>query len=243
MPKEYSPAINADYPAADLILNNPYSTLLFEHLEIKTVLQDKTITDVCTENGISTALFLSLARLFMQSHQMPKAHYTRHDVKNMIGYLKHCHSYYLDEKYPQIQLYIQELRDLNNTAEINLLEKFFNEYFQEVKEHLDYENKTVFPYISGLLEQLDEQPFVLHSDYSVSEYKAHHDNIEEKLSDIKNLIAKYLPVKNHPEIKRKLLFGLSELEFDLHIHSEIEDLVLIPLVEQIEIEIRQRNEK
>ena len=70
--------------------------------------------------------------------------------------------------------------------------------------------------------------------YSVIKYRDRHNDIEEKLTDLKNLLIKYLPQKNDQQIRRKLLFSLFELEFDIHIHTRIEESILIPLVEKLE---------
>ena len=76
-------------------------------------------------------------------------------------------------------------------------------------------------------------------EYSVKEYRLHHDDIEEKLNDLKNLLIKYLPQKNDQQIRRKLLFSLFEVEYDLNIHSQIEDTILIPLVEKMEKHLKR----
>ena len=78
------------------------------------------------------------------------------------------------------------------------------------------------------------------SSYSVTEYREHHNDIEEKLTDLKNLLIKYLPQKGDQQLRRKLLFCLFELEFDLKIHSQIEDSILIPLVEKMEQLVKQK---
>jgi len=78
----------------------------------------------------------------------------------------------------------------------------------------------------------------LPGNYSVSDYQEHHDNIEDKLEDLKNLLLKHLPLDNDQQIRRKLLFSLFELEYDLTIHTRIEDEILIPLVEKLERTIK-----
>lgn len=236
--------ITPDTPMAELVLSNPYGILMLEHFEVDLMLQEKTVAQVCAESGISLELFLSVAQLFNGGHNFPNLKFQLTDVHHIISYLKHCHYYYTEEKYPQIKAYIQLLKKFNPAPEIIMLERFFQEYFNEVKEHLEYENNSVFPYVTALLDKLDgRSPQISFSEYEVSDYKDHHDNIEEKLSDLKNLLIKYLPAQNDRQVRRKLLFSLSELEFDLHIHSEIEDLILVPLVEQIENELKRKHEK
>ena len=119
-----------------------------------------------------------------------------------------------------------------------LVEKFFDTYFNEVKEHLEYENTIVFPYILELYSKTENLLVpAKQAKYSVKEYKDQHNDIEEKLDDLKNLLIKYLPQKNDQSLRRKLLLSLYELEYDLNIHSQIEDLILIPLVAKMESQI------
>jgi len=59
---------------------------------------------------------------------------------------------------------------------------------------LDYENKVVFPYVLDLFEQVNEQKTTREiTKYSVVEYKDHHNDIEEKLNDLKSFLIKYFP--------------------------------------------------
>lgn len=220
---------------ADIILGNPYLLLMLEHLEINLEVRDKTISQICDENDIDAGLFLTIANLFNGFQTSPIQEYSSGNIKTIIKYLENSHQYYLKEKYPQIRQYIEEINKKNNHAEILMLGKFFDKYFGEVAEHLDYENAVVFPYVLNLDNQLtgkDAGNYI--GSYSVTEYRDHHDDIEEKLNDLKNLLIKYMPQKNDRLERRRLLLCLFELEYDLNIHSRIEESILIPLVEKME---------
>lgn len=220
---------------ADMIPANPYLMLMLEHFDVPLVVHEMTVEQVCAENSISLDLFLTFANLFNGHLPSAKTEYAFSDVKTIVDYLKKGHQYYLDEKYPQIVSYIKRMFEANDQPGVLMVQKFFDEYFNEVKEHLDYENRVVFPYVISLSEQLDHPGvFSPIGNYSAAEYKDHHNNIEEKLTDLNNLLIKYLPQKNDQQIRRKLLFSLFELEYDLNIHSMIEDNILIPLVSQME---------
>jgi regulator of cell morphogenesis and NO signaling len=125
------------------------------------------------------------------------------------------------------------LHEKHDTEDILLIEKFFNDYFEEVLEHLDYEESVVFPYICRLI---DEGKITGKNNFSANEYRDHHTDIETKLTDLKNLLLKHISLKDDFSLRRKFLFGLFELEFDLNIHSLIEDKILLPLVGKIETE-------
>lgn len=221
--------------ASEIIINNPYLILMFEHFEIKLEVREKTIEQICNENHINTSLFITIANLFNGFKPQAITEYISNDIQSIIKYLGNSHKYYISEIYPQIQEIIKEIYLINKHPEILMIEKFFDKYFEEVTEHMEYENNMVFPYVLNLDEQLtNNNNFYKLNSYSVVEYREHHNDIEEKLTDFKNLLIKYLPIDNDQQLRRKLLFYLFELEYDLNIHSQIEDNILIPLVEKME---------
>ena len=220
---------------SDIIISNPYLILVLEHLEINMEVREKTIGQVCSENNISTDLFLVIANLFSGFKPPPVTEYSHNDILTIIKYLKSCHQYYLEDKFPEIHKYIEVINRTNDHSEISMIRKFFDKYFKEVVEHLDYENDVVFPYVLGLNDMLmSGSQSVQKSSYSVTEYREHHNDIEEKLNDLNNLLIKYIPQKNDRQPRRKLILCLFELEYDLKIHSLIEETVLIPMVETME---------
>ncbi len=227
--------ITSDMKMSDVLLSNSYFILMLEHFGINLAVQDKTVKEICVENVINPDIFLTFANLFNGIKYEPKAEYTFDDIKTIIGYLKNCHHYYLDEKCPSLKTNIAKLAKKNSSPETKLLEKFFAEYLSEITTHINYENETVFPYVIKLYRSAVKSKAVSAlENYSVTEYKEHHDDIEEKLTDIKNLLIKYLPPKNDRKTRRNILLKLFELEHDLHIHSLIEDSILIPLVQKLE---------
>lgn len=227
--------VSLEMKTSDIIINNPYLILMFEHFEINLEVHEKTIAQLCNENNISPSLFLCIANLFNGYKPNTNNEYISKDIQSIIKYLGNSHNYYIKEIYPRIQEYIKEIYKINSHPEILMIEKFFDNYFEEVNEHLEYENKVVFPYVLNLDAQLTHKNgnYTVQS-YSVTEYREHHNDIEEKLTDLKNLLIKYLPIENDQQLRRKLLFCLFELEYDLNIHSLIEDTILIPLVEKME---------
>ena len=220
---------------SDIIIGNPYLILMLEHLDIGLEVHEKTAGQVCAENKINEELFCLIANLFNGYDLLPQTAYSSDIIQTTIVYLKNSHQYYLEEIYPQIKNYIKEINRLNNNPEIAMIGKFFDKYFSEVTEHLDYENNVVFPYVLNLDNLLTNRDCKdIKSDYRVNEYREHHDDIEEKLTDLNNLLIKYMPLKNDQQVRRKLLLCLFELEYDLKIHSQIEEILLIPLVEKME---------
>lgn len=227
--------ITSDLELSEVILYSPKVMLLIEHFNIHVPLHEKTISEICIEKKISTELFITLLNLYQGAVHVPSHPFPFSEIPVIIDFLKNGHAYYTNEIYPDIQKIIKSMYDLNNVEEMLMVEKFFNEYFNEVMEHLDYENRIAFPYMTDLYQHLvNNKAYNKEAEYSVKEYKEHHDDIEEKLDDLQNLLIKYLPQQNDQQLRRKLFFNLVELDYDLKIHARIEDFILIPLVEQME---------
>jgi len=225
--------ITSDMKMSDLIIENPKLLLLLEHFEVDFAVKDRTVKQLCTENKIDLSVFLVFANLYNGFFPDKKEINALEDISTIIRFLKSSHRFYKHDKYPELKSFLVQLHERQDTEDIQLIEKFFNDYFEEVLEHLDYEESIVFPYICRLIE---DGKIALKHNFSANEYRDHHTDIETKLTDLKNLLLKHISLKNDFSLRRKFLFSLFELEFDLNIHSLIEDKILLPLVGKIEIE-------
>lgn len=211
---------------ADLIDANPNLLLMLQHFNIDFRVSDQTVMQLCENQGISENLFVSIANLYNGFGTKGHEPFNREDLARVIDFLKKSHHYYRSDKYPQISSYIRQLQVNHTEKELKLLEKFFHEYFTEVIEHLDYEDNVAFPYFITLLNSDNDRE--KEEIYSSREYSEHHSDIELKLQDLKNLLLKYVRIEGDLDLRRRLFFALYELEFDLYIHSLIEETILIP---------------
>ncbi|MFW5835407.1 MAG: hemerythrin domain-containing protein [bacterium] len=214
-----------------LINENPFLLLFLEHFEIDFVVQDKTVTQICRDYNLDPDMVLLIANLYNGFYPVKDSLDSVTDISLLISFLKNSHKYYKNDKYPEIRNYISDLGKRHASQDIDLVSRFFNEYFKEVLDHLDYEDETAFPYFCRLNE---DNKIREKENFSVHEYRDHHTDIETKLADLKNLLLKHISVKNELPLRRRLLISLFELEYDLNIHSMIEEKILLPLVERME---------
>lgn len=220
-----------DMKMSGLIRENPGLLLMLEHLEIDFVVDDKTVAQLCREHAMPLPLFLLFGNLYNGFNPTADEIGSEEDIRVIIRFLENSHQYYKSDKYPEIIGLIKELQDKTGNEEVKLIEKFFEDYFDEVLEHLDYEDKTAFPYFIGLTEQ---NPGMSAVQFSVNEYREHHSDIETKLADLKNLLIKHIRIANELPLRRKLFIALIELEHDLQIHALIEENILLPLISEVE---------
>jgi len=224
-----------DMKMLDLI-NENYDLLLFlQHFNIDFSVNNKTVSQLCHENNIGMPAFLVIINLYNGFFPVQDDIDAINDIRSVLVFLKNSHNFYKEDKYPELNQYLDQLKSHRQPKDIQLLEKFLNDYFKEVFEHLDYEDEVAFPYFYSLIDNIHEQGGS--TNFSVKEYTEHHTDIETKLSDLKYLLLKHMHFNDDLSIRRKFLNSLFGLEFDLKIHSIIEEKVLIPKISATELNI------
>jgi regulator of cell morphogenesis and NO signaling len=225
--------VKPDLKMSDLIFENSSLLIMMEHFGLYMATQDKSVEQICRENQISQEVFVAITNLYNGFNPGKVDLFHHEDAKEIISFLEKSHQYYLNDKIPEIHEIINHMFSLNDQTVIILVEDFFREYSKEVEEHLAYEDDIAFPYFRELLEK-GNYPGTTETKFSVAEYREHHTDIETKLADLKTLLVKHVSLRNQYTGKRKLLFSLFELEYDLNIHSMIEEIMLMPLIRKIE---------
>jgi len=216
----------------EIIELNPYILFVFEHLQLLDKPKNLTVKSFCKAHSLDESLFLALLNVYNGNENHIELKPQKKYLKTIVPFLKHSHQYYKNEKYPFIANLMKILQLKVNSKEIALLKNFFEAYKNEVIEHLEYEEKNVFPYIERLLiKKTIPQNDI---EFSIKDYQEHHNDIEEKLSDLKNLLIHHLKVGDFASLKRQIILNLYELQYDLHAHSIIEDKILIPIILTIE---------
>ncbi len=225
--------VKPDTKVLEIIEENHSILLFMEHLEIDFSVGEKSVRELCLDSNVDLNLFLIIANMYNGFYPDRDEVYAIRDISAVIRLLKNSHHFFKYDKYSEIKNCLIILKQLYDTEDVQLVEKFFDDYFKEVVEHLDYEDDTAFPYFLALLESNRKLP---ESKFKVSVYKENHSDIETKLADLKNLLLKYIDLRGNLSVRRKFLVSLYELESDLNVHSLIEELILLPLIARVEKE-------
>jgi len=232
---------------ADVIHMNYFTLSVLNRFDIKLGFGDKSVKEVCLQNKVDVDFFLEIVNTFVDKDYFPKKHLQTFSVKLITDYLYKTHQDYLSVNVPEIEGLIEQMVDSCFTQKDNivLLKKFFNEYKQELINHTQREEEVVFPYTIKIEDaynsnKIEKSIIDLMETYSIEVFQNEHDNIEEKLFDLKNIIIKYLPQPKDLRLCNKLLHELFSLEQDLNDHSRIEEKVLVPKIREMEKIIAKR---
>ncbi len=217
----------------DIIRENGNMLLMLEHFEIDFSVGNKTVLELCKENDVHLDSFLAIANLYHGYFPDRRTILPKESLNTVIKFLKNSHVFYTRNKHKELTDYINKLKENEscNSKNIYILESFFNEYFNEVKEHLRYEDEVAFPFFLKLINNGNSNN---KNDFSVKTYSEHHSDIETKLEDLRNLLLNDINISNDTMTKRKFYNGLVDLETDLKLHSVIEEILLIPSIEHLE---------
>lgn len=214
---------------ADLVLGNSKLLLMFPRFGMDLGFGDHSIAEVCAMNHVSTPFFLMICNVYCNDDYTPSPEDIANvDLKALINYLLESHKYYLNERLPHIEEHLDHIIRACNPKYGNMLHRFFEEYKNEVVDHFIYEEENVFPYLQQLVNKN------VKTDYKIKVFHENHTNIEDKLSDLMNILVKYLPADVFPKERIEIALDINELSADLMSHALIEERVLIPFVESLE---------
>ena len=216
---------------ADLLASDSSLLSILHRLDIKLGFGEAKISDLCARYGISEELFLMICNIYSFHDYQPHIDILdKSDIKSITTYLRASHRYYTTVCFPAIHEGIHTLVKGLDSVSQKLIDKFYDDYDSEIINHFKYEEEVVFPYIEKLLE--NNRP--IDTQYRIGQFEENHSNINEKLNDLKNIIAKYLDEKYSSPQRFELLNDIYSVENDLRKHSLIENKLLIPLVEKLE---------
>ncbi len=195
---------------------------------------EKSIEEVCRTFNVSPTFFLMVCNLYTFDYYIPdKETIESINMPSLISYLKASHYYYLEERLPVIEANLYAIADACELKYGESLKRFFRDYKKELVDHFDYEEKIVFPYICKLSKGQKDPS------YSISRFELIHSNIEDELNDLINILIKYLPATVMNKERIIVLSDIFHLAEDLNKHSLIEENIMIPFVESLELKINE----
>ena len=188
---------------------------------------DKTVQETCEDNNVDTYTFLAVVNFtingcgeFESDDQI--------SVPTLMHYLEASHAYFLDFQLPFIRReLVESLNEDDSLA--RLIMRFYDEYAHEIRRHMMYEQKTLFPYVNTLLEGHPG------NDYNVMTFSKHHGATDKKLRELKLLIIKYLPQDGqHNNQLTATLHDIYDNEAWLKQHAQVEDCIFVPAIRRLE---------
>ena len=195
---------------------------------------DKTVSETCELNNVDTYTFLAVVNFTINGYSNFEDDALL-DVPTLMHYLEASHAYYLDFQLPFIRRELEESLDASDHL-ARLILRLYDEYAHEIRRHMKYEEKTLFPYVQSLL---DNRHVV---DYNIETFSKHHESVDKKLRELKLMIIKYLP--SNTQLNNQLtatLYDIFNNEEWLQLHAQVEDCIFVPAIRRLEHQSRQND--
>ena len=215
------------------LIRDDYSLLhMLGAFGIKMGFGDKTVREVCEDQGVDTYTFMAVVNFAINGH-LDNESISKLSVITLLRYLRAAHAFFLDFELPFIR---QELADAldegNNLA--HLIMKLYDGYAHSLRSHMSYEERTLFPYVEQLIDGK------VTNDTFVETFSKHHDQTDQRLTELKDIIIKYLPSDNLRNNKLSAtLYDIYNSERMLYQHVEIEERIFLPAIRLLEQQCRQ----
>lgn len=133
---------------------------------------DKTVREVCEDQNVDTYTFLAIVNFSINGYRDFDSS-ERFFIPTLLHYLKASHEYYLNFQLPSIRKELEAALDANDNL-ARLIMKLYDEYAHEIKRHMEYEEKTMFPYVDDLLNNK------VNDEYDIDTFSKHHGQTDQK---------------------------------------------------------------
>jgi regulator of cell morphogenesis and NO signaling len=208
---------------ADMIASNYDLILMLPRFGIPLGFGEKSVKEVCRERGVDENFFLTVCNIYSFDDYRPDdEEVAAIDHRLVVEHLQASHRYYIEERLPHMQHHLDHVAESAGDQSSAVLKKYFADYCREVRDHVRREERNLISMLDNLS---DGEPL---SKAVTDHYVKSHDNIKDKLSDLTQIIYKYIPGERLNEEMMELVFDIMQLSRDLEKHAMIEELLLMP---------------
>lgn len=214
----------------DVISDNSQLLTVLARFDISLGFGDSTVEDVCRDNNVDADTFLAVVN-FISGKEWQEYNVS---LPPLIEYLRRSHLRFIDYSLPNIKKTLIEGINESHTSEIAIvILQFLDQYIDEVKTHMGYEDSTIFSYAEDLLSGK------LTGEFTTADFSSSHENMAAKLVSLKELFIYRYKQKNNERINAALL-QLILCGEEMSQHCDIENQMLFPRLQALEAEVRRQ---
>lgn len=230
---------------SEVMLQNHVLIPVVSRLGIKAGVENKTVEDVCRENGLHPDFFLAVVNVFLYGTFDAVEDIRLFNVLKCLDYIRKSHKDFIVQL-KNIERHIRLLVNDGNAQYMSLIFSLFNEYKEELSSLIGKEESLFLPYVNNVYELFfspDYQPIEGDVAGALSVFVSEYNDVNEKLDDLKNILIKYIQGDYDENIFYGVIFALDRLQRDINATELIELKVLEPMVAKMEREITERVSK
>lgn len=236
--------INQELKIADVVSENIKAADIFKKYGI----------DFCCGGGISIAkacekknispeeLMFELKSL--DDKILPSQNFNKWELDFLIDYIINTHHVYVLEAIELLDAYTSKVAKVHGEQHppVVAIQDLFNTMKVELLNHLQKEERVLFPYIKQLVKSKKENSPVAAAHFGtvqnpISIMEAEHESAGDIMKEIAALSMDYTPPEWACNTFKALYAKLQEFEQDLHLHVHLENNILFPKAIELEKKI------
>ncbi|SMO47948.1 iron-sulfur cluster repair di-iron protein [Fodinibius sediminis] len=201
---------------------------------------NKTIEEAAVDKNIDP-LDVKKALQGLKKNGVEQHNYNQWSLDFLIDYIVNNHHKFTRNKLPEIAAYAHKVAKVHGQRHPELLQinQEFSIMHSEILNHLEKEERILFPYINKLLEakekgtKADIDNFGMAAD-PISMMEEEHDEAGASMAKIRRLSNNFTPPEDACATYRVLFENLAGFEKDLHKHVHLENNILFPKALELE---------
>ena len=161
---------------SDVIASQPSLLQMISRFGIQLGVGERTVREVCEASKVDTNTFLAVANIMKEGPSVAQFYVDKIHMPTLMRHLRSAHDFFLDFQLLHIRRKLLDAIDCSRQNEVAfLILKFFDEYMNEVRKHMEHENRQIFGYVDRLIsgENITE--------FRIQQYSKSHDGMDNKL--------------------------------------------------------------
>ena len=221
--------ISNETPLSELIINEPTVIPVINRFGIRLGIGDDTIASVCEAKKLDPEFLLVILNTFINEGYFPENTLRGFKASEIIDYLTKTDRHYRQFQLPNIHRHFQLLlgagSDTNNN--LGLMYRFYQGLEHELLSLINYDLKEWFPAVVAL-ERGSGNSHAIPAG-KLDELEKTSLQIEEKLSDLRNMFIKHLTGDYDLNLCYAVITAIFALEKDLRQNNRIRNRILLPI--------------
>ena len=189
----------------------------------------QSIADACREKGIDpSGLQKQILELKIEPLS-PSQNFNEWELDFLCDYIMNTHHKYVLKTLPELMFYTQKIADVHGDHHPELIEiaSIFSQINDELLQHLDKEEKVLFPAIKTATSDSDPGARTIIAS-EIERMQGEHDFAGGAMDKINVISKKYFLPEDACNTYRVTFELLEQFEDDLHVHVHLENNILYP---------------
>ena len=237
--------ITPEQKLADVILRDYNLIPVVNSFGIELGFGDKTIASICSKHQIDAVFFSVLLNVISSESYVLDKQINVLNTSQLLDYLRKTLANYKVSQINVIDIHIAQLiaSSSGENEHLQLIENFFFQFKTEFNQYESDVNIQLYDVIESVYDGFfckGMKPTCKFPDFEL--FREHFYQLNEKLSDMKSLLIKYLSGNFDRRIRNAIIYIISRFEEDMHNYMRLQYKLFKPMMQEVFNQIQTEHE-